>query len=237
MRPAAAPLHADLPELLACGVTGRLQGPSGVRRSGVNSACRDFRKHGEGRQVVEREVGAKQDEPPKTESAPAEPADQEANKRFSLRRLARADSEFPSASAELLASVAHEVNQPLYAIGNYAKACVQVLQGDNPDVGTARQWLEKIAASAFRGHDILRRFRELASYQEPERTNVSILELIDNALEMLEFELSSARVEVQKTLVAPQLTIYADRTLIRQALVNLCKNACEALHANPPIGR
>jgi signal transduction histidine kinase len=54
---------------------------------------------------------------------------------------------------------------------------------------------------------------------------------------MLEFEISSARVEVQKTLAAPQLTIYADRTLIRQVLVNLCKNACEALRENPPVDR
>lgn len=142
-----------------------------------------------------------------------------------------------SIAGELVAGIAHEVNQPLYAVVNYAKACAQVLDGDPPDTSSAQKWLEKIAAAAGRAGELVRRFRDFVQWKEPERSTVAVRELVDDALAMVEFEVQKLGIRVEKALPETSLAIRVDRTLIHQALVNLLRNACEAMESCPAGAR
>src|SRR5579859_6941418 len=63
---------------------------------------------------------------------------------------------------EMSAGIAHELNQPLTAVANYAQACDRLLALPDPDIGEIREALRQITAQAVRAGDIIRRLRTLA---------------------------------------------------------------------------
>src|SRR3546814_17355494 len=71
---------------------------------------------------------------------------------------------------ELTSSIAHEVNQPLAAIMTNAETSLRWLARPVPDFATVRQLTERIAGSAQRADDIVRRLRGMAAKQQPEQT-------------------------------------------------------------------
>src|SRR5579871_3353633 len=74
---------------------------------------------------------------------------------------------------EMSAGIAHELNQPLTAVANYAQACDRLLALSDPDIAEIREALRQITAQAVRAGDIIRRLRTLA------RNDVVQRELVD----------------------------------------------------------
>jgi PAS domain S-box-containing protein len=143
-----------------------------------------------------------------------------------------------STMGELVASIAHEVNQPLYAITNYAGACQNYLE-DNFD-GQLRQimgWSQEISDQARRAGEIIKRLGNFVRKSPPFRSALDINELVVDSVRLLEFEARRQEVRVDLDLpVSPAMTL-ADRVQIQQVLVNLIRNAFDAMQETEPEAR
>ncbi|MFG1478970.1 PAS domain S-box protein [Xanthobacter sp. V4C-4] len=137
-----------------------------------------------------------------------------------------------SAMGSLLASVAHELNNPLAIV--IAQSTLLASKADNE--GT-RQRAERIRAAADRCGRIVKSFLAMARQKPPVREPLDMDEVVRNALEMLGYGLRSSGVEVETELARPLPTILADRDLMSQVVSNLLLNAQQALVEQPPPRR
>jgi two-component system, LuxR family, sensor kinase FixL len=130
---------------------------------------------------------------------------------------------------EMAAGIAHELNQPLAAVANYAQACDRLLGLPDPDIEEIRGALKQIAAQAVRAGDTIRRLRRLArngaTRFEPTDINVLIAELTDLVQTDAKVHDVHYRLELAKDL--PRIDV--DRAQIQQVILNLVRNAHEAL--------
>lgn len=130
---------------------------------------------------------------------------------------------------EMLAAIAHEVNQPLHAIANFAGASLNLIDSSSgPATGTLRHWNHCIAEQATRAGEIIQRLRGFAHKTAPTRVPVSLDEVIEESLGLVHGLLNRHRVEVQVCDDGAELVL-ADPILIEQVLTNLFRNACEAM--------
>jgi PAS domain S-box-containing protein len=139
---------------------------------------------------------------------------------------------------EIATGLAHELNQPLTAIANYAHSGAQAIlsKGSQRDDTLLLSWLEKITINTHRAAEMIRRLRSFARKSEPHRKSCEINELIQEVIDLLEAETRLHNVRVRWE---PTQAVYAnvDRIQIQQVLVNLLHNAYEAMAANPPEQR
>jgi PAS domain S-box-containing protein len=130
---------------------------------------------------------------------------------------------------EMASSVAHELNQPLTAITNYCNGMVSRVKADaieKPDLIAA---LEKTARQAQRAGQIIHRIRAFVKRSEPQRQPAQAKTIIDEAVELANIELRRRNVQLH-TYVAQRLpTLMCDPILIEQVVLNLVKNAAEAI--------
>ena len=139
---------------------------------------------------------------------------------------------------EMASSVAHELNQPLTAITNYCNGMVSRVKDDvitKPDLIAA---LEKTAKQAQRAGQIIHRIRAFVKRSEPQRQPTKVSDVVDDAVELASIEVRRRNVHI-RTYVAQRLPeIQVDPILIEQVLLNLLKNAAEAIdNANLPVSR
>lgn len=130
---------------------------------------------------------------------------------------------------ELAASIAHEVNQPLVGVVTNANAAVRWLAAVPPNVGEARQAVERIARDGERASQVIKRIRALLRKGDSAKTQVNVNELIEETLALTQQELTRNQVVLQ-TEWAPKLPLVtADRVQLQQVLINLFVNALDAL--------
>ena len=135
-----------------------------------------------------------------------------------------------SSMGEMVAGIAHEVNQPLYSILNYAKAVKNLMNQDGElDIDSIREWSDHILSEAVRGGQITKRMRSFVSREETQRRHASINDIIEEALEFIIAEARHGQVTIHRELAVDVLPVVVDRVQIQQVLVNLCKNAIEAM--------
>jgi PAS domain S-box-containing protein len=132
---------------------------------------------------------------------------------------------------EMASSVAHELNQPLTAITNYCNGMVTRVRAgviEKPDLIAA---LEKTARQAQRAGQIIHRIRAFVKRSEPQRQMAQAQTIIDDAVELAGIELRRRNVTIH-TYVARRLPpLSVDPILIEQVVLNLLKNAAEAIDA------
>jgi C4-dicarboxylate-specific signal transduction histidine kinase len=129
----------------------------------------------------------------------------------------------------MASSVAHELNQPLTAISNYSSGMISRIQNQTLDAADLVVPLEKIAHQAERAGQIIKRIRAFVKRSEPQRQLTPVKALIDETIELAEIELRRRKVSLN-TYVAQRLPlIMVDPILIEQVLLNLLKNAAEAI--------
>jgi signal transduction histidine kinase len=133
---------------------------------------------------------------------------------------------------EMASSLAHELNQPLTAISNYSEGALARLRRDtsnasiSPEVMTA---LEKASTQAQRAGNIIRRIREFVKRSEPRRRATPAARIIEDAVGFAEIDARKKGIRII-TRVDPSLTpLDVDPILIEQVLLNLLKNALEAM--------
>jgi PAS domain S-box-containing protein len=157
-------------------------------------------------------------------------------RRQSEEALAKSQSELAQMSrlttmGEMAASIAHEVNQPLTAVTNNANACLRLLGKHNLEPGVLRKALEEIVADGTRASAVLARIRAFIKKGPAERISLNINDVIQEVLVLAGRELDEHRVSVDRRLAAGLPLLLADRIQLQQVLLNLVKNAIEAMSA------
>ncbi len=139
---------------------------------------------------------------------------------------------------EMASSVAHELNQPLTAINNYCHGIVARLERDNIDKPGLIEALNKTAKQAQRAGQIIQRIRSFVKRSEPNRSVTQVNTMMSNALELADIELRRRNVRFKHYLASRLPPLFVDPILIEQVLVNLIKNAAEAIdNSHRPSGR
>jgi two-component system sensor kinase FixL len=140
-----------------------------------------------------------------------------------------------STLGEMAAELAHELNHPLYAILNYAKAVRNVLAEEGPpDLESVREWTQEIADIALSAAEVVKRLRSFARRGQALRSVCRVEEVAAEALGLVAVELRRARVIVETCFSAAAPPVRADRVQIQQVFVNLLSNAVEAMHGVAP---
>jgi two-component system sensor histidine kinase DctS len=154
---------------------------------------------------------------------------------------------------EISSMLAHELNQPLAAISSYTAGALNVLaRADAPvadaapassgssgplDVGMLRRALEQANAQARRAGQIIRSVHEFVKKREPRRETVTVQHVVDGIRALIELQARQSWVTLQID-IAPDLPpVLADRVLLEQVLLNLTRNAIEAMQEVEPARR
>jgi two-component system, LuxR family, sensor kinase FixL len=134
---------------------------------------------------------------------------------------------------EMASGIAHELNQPLAAIANYAQACDRLLGRPDADLEEVQGALKEIAAQAVRAGDIIRRLRGLAHQHVGRREPTEINELITELTELVRSDAQAHDVQYRLELSdgLPRLEVH--RTQIQHVVLDLVRNAIESLAETP----
>jgi PAS domain S-box-containing protein len=132
--------------------------------------------------------------------------------------------------AELSASIAHEINQPLASVVTNAHAAQTWLSRDPPNLERARGTLERIIRDGHSAAEVVRRIRALFKETAPVKSHLDMNRIVEEVLGLLTDELRDNSILVETELDADLPTIDADHVQIQQTLINLVHNAIEAMH-------
>ncbi len=137
-----------------------------------------------------------------------------------------------AAMGELLAGVAHELNNPLAVVLGRSALLAHQFAGT-----PAQAKAEKIAQAAERCSRIVKNFLALARQQPPERRHVVLNQIVEEAAELLAYQLRVDDIDVHRELAADLPRLWADPHQLHQVVVNLLANARDALRGSPPPRR
>ena len=143
-----------------------------------------------------------------------------------LARLSRL-----TAMGEMASTLAHEINQPLSAIANYLQGCGRLLEGiEHPNAPKIHDALAETTKQTLRAGQIIRRLREFVARGETEKRSESISKLVEEASALA---LVGAKEEGVKTVFRFDTRaglVLVEKVQIQQVLLNLIRNAIEAMH-------
>jgi C4-dicarboxylate-specific signal transduction histidine kinase len=131
--------------------------------------------------------------------------------------------------AELTASLAHEVNQPIAAAVTNANTCLRWLTRERPDVAEAREAASRIVKDATRAAEIISRTRLLFKKGAVQRELVGVNEMVREMIVLLRGEATRYSILVRTDLAADLPQILVDRVQLQQVLMNLMLNGIEAM--------
>lgn len=133
---------------------------------------------------------------------------------------------------EMAAGVAHELNQPLTAVSNYAHACKRLLDRPRIEVAELREALQQISEQTTRAADIIRRLRSLAQTRQNVHTAVNINDLLAELHELLRTDAILHNVALSLDLASGLPAISVDAGQIQHVILNFVRNSLEALNAS-----
>jgi PAS domain S-box-containing protein len=139
-----------------------------------------------------------------------------------------------AAMGELTSSLAHELNQPLAAIRNYANAAQRFLSQSEPNLSKAREALEGIVRDDKRAAEVISGVRGLLKKGEPRYRPVHINNVVQEILAFIRSDSVLEGLSIE-TELAPRLpTVLGDRVQLQQVLLNLMLNALDAMNKAKP---
>lgn len=138
-----------------------------------------------------------------------------------------------SAMGEMASALAHELNQPLSAIANYLNGARRIMERGEDREGKVLQAVEKAADQALRAGDIIRRLRDFLARGEGERTVESLAKLVHEACELALVGVKEGDVDVRYSIDPHLDRVVVDRVQIQQVIVNLVRNALDAMQDSP----
>lgn len=135
-----------------------------------------------------------------------------------------------TAMGTLATALAHELTQPLTAIANYVEAARDLLvEPDAPTLATVREALDECAAQSVRAGQIVRRLRDFISRGELQREVASLQRLVNEASALAMVGAGQSGVELEIDLDPQADSVMVDRIQIQQVILNLVRNAIEAM--------
>ena len=139
---------------------------------------------------------------------------------------------------EMASSVAHELNQPLAAINNYCSGMLTRQRAGTLKDEDLISALEKTSKQAQRAGQIIHRIRQFVKRSEPQRQPTRAADIVDDTLELAGLELRRRNVAIHSYVAQRLPVLQVDPILIEQVLLNLLKNAAEAIdNAQMPTKR
>jgi PAS domain S-box-containing protein len=158
----------------------------------------------------------------------------EAEARDSERRYREVQAELAHASrvattGQLMASIAHEIKQPIAAVVNDAQAGLNWLDAQPPDLEEVRQTLGFIASAGKHAGDVMDRIRALMKKTPPRKEDLDINEAVLEVIALTRAEALKNAVSVRTQLAEGLPVIRADRVQLQQVILNLIINAVEAM--------
>ncbi|WNC92266.1 AAA family ATPase [Paraburkholderia sp. FT54] len=133
--------------------------------------------------------------------------------------------------AELSASIAHEINQPLQSVVAHGQACRRWLAATPPNIDNARLSAEAIVRDGYATANVISRIRALFSRTAPEKADLDINKLILQVCTLMDNEIHGNLILLETQLTEDVTMIRADAVQIQQVIVNLVRNAIEAMSA------
>jgi two-component system sensor kinase FixL len=142
-----------------------------------------------------------------------------------------------STMGEMAAGLAHEINQPLTAITNYSQACQRFIRSPHRNDADVLEALEQISAQALRAGEVIRRLRQFVKNREVKREPVDCARLLDDLRTLAETDarLHNVRLRIEAEDALP--TVYADPIQLQQVVLNLVRNAIDAMADTPETRR
>jgi two-component system, LuxR family, sensor kinase FixL len=139
-----------------------------------------------------------------------------------------------TAMGEMASALAHELNQPLAAISNYMKGSRRLLAGSSdPNTSKIENAMDRAAEQALRAGQIIRRLRDFVSRGESEKRVESLAKLIEEAGALGLAGAREQNIQLRFSLNPEFDLVLVDRVQIQQVLVNLFRNALEAMAQSP----
>jgi PAS domain S-box-containing protein len=154
--------------------------------------------------------------------------------RLSQANLAEAQAELAHVTrvtvlAELAASIAHEISQPVAAVVMNADASLRWLSGASPDLDEAREAILRITRDGKRAGNVISRLRSLFKKADVAKELLDLNEVIEEVVILTESEARRNKVVLRKELTADLPPVLGDRVQLQQVLVNLILNAIQAM--------
>ena len=138
-----------------------------------------------------------------------------------------------TAMGEMASALAHELNQPLSAITNYMKGSRRLLESSSDDKSALlRDAMDKAAEQALRAGQVIRRLRDFVARGESERRVESVTKLVEEASALALVGAKDQGVRVRFQFDPAVDLVLADKVQIQQVLLNLLRNAIEAMEAS-----
>jgi two-component system sensor kinase FixL len=136
-----------------------------------------------------------------------------------------------TAMGEMASTLAHELNQPLSAITNYMRGAARLLAARSDEDSTmVKEALGKSADQALRAGDIIRRLRDFVARGESERRIESVAKIAEEASALALVGAKDQGVRTQFSFDRGKDLVLADKVQMQQVLLNLIRNAIEAMH-------
>ena len=138
---------------------------------------------------------------------------------------------------EMASMLAHELNQPLAAISSYTTGAINLIQAGSVNTEMLQEALQKASNQAQRAGHIIRSVHAFVKKREASREPVDINELIESITPLIELQAQTSHVIVHYQLTQNLGLVLADKVLLEQVLLNLTRNAVEAMSNCEPALR
>jgi len=142
-----------------------------------------------------------------------------------------------STMGEMASGIAHELNQPLSAILNFANGCARRIRLRIDDQQGLLDALAQISAQATRAGEIIKRLRGMVARKQPVRRIADLNLLIEEVLALLDHERRRMHIALERITPPGKLAVWVDPVQIEQVLLNLVRNAFDALESREPLRR
>ncbi len=134
---------------------------------------------------------------------------------------------------QMAAALAHELNQPLTATANYMRAALRLLARPNPDLDRVREAMNRAVEQTLRSGAIISRLRGFVTRTEVSRQPENVANLVEKAVALALVGAKDRGIKVLINLDPDLPEAVADRVQIQQVLLNLIRNAIEAMEGLP----
>jgi PAS domain S-box-containing protein len=138
---------------------------------------------------------------------------------------------------ELVASIAHEVNQPLAAIVTNSRAALRWMEREEPDYQEVAAALDRVYRDATHAGDVITRIRRFLKKEGLKRERVDVRSMLDSLIQMLQRTLNASLTTVELHIADDVSELLADPVQLQQVLLNLVVNAVDAMKGLLPRGK
>ena len=137
-----------------------------------------------------------------------------------------------STMGQMASAIAHELNQPLTAVGNYAGALGRLLASGNADAVRMRDIVDRVRQQTFRAGEVIRRLRDHVAKRNTMRVREDVNTVIREAVELGLVGTRHQGIQTSIELDDTVGTALIDRIQIGQVIINLVRNAVEAMETS-----